>query len=65
MAAMTEEFGEAARVLNRMYEDKKSKDGENLKDLEELADLLFTLVCMANAEHIGLTNTYEKKWIKC
>lgn len=65
MAAMTEEVGEVARVLNRMYGDKKSKDGENLKNLEEeLGDLLFTLVCMANAEQIDLTNAYERKMAK-
>ena len=65
MAAMTEEVGEVARVLNRMYGDKKSKEGENLKDLEEeLGDLLFTLVCMANAEGIDLTAAYERKMDK-
>lgn len=62
MAAMTEEVGEIARVLNRMYGDKKSKDGENIKDLEEeLGDLLFSLVCMANAQKIDLTKAYERK----
>ncbi len=65
MAAMTEEVGEVARVINRMYGDKKSKDGENIKDLEEeLGDLLFTLVCMANAENISLTKAYERKMDK-
>ena len=65
MAAMTEEVGEVARVMNRMYGDKKNKDGENMKDLEEeLGDLLFTLVCMANAENIDLTKSYERKMDK-
>jgi len=65
MAAMTEEVGEVARVINRMYGDKKSKDNENIKDLEEeLGDLLFTLVCMANAEKIDLTNAYKRKMDK-
>lgn len=65
MAAMTEEVGEVARVLNRMYGDKKNKDGENIKDLEEeLGDLLFTLVCMANAEKIDLMAAYERKMNK-
>ena len=62
MAAMTEEVGEVARVVNRMYGDKKSKNGENIKNLEE--DLLFTVVCMANAENIDLTNAYEQKMNK-
>lgn len=65
MAAMTEEVGEVARVLNRMYGDKKSKDGDNLKDLEEeLGDVLFTLVCMANAENVDLTTAYARKMDK-
>ena len=65
MAAMTEEVGEVARVMNRMYGDKKSKDGENIVDLgEELGDVLFTLICMANAEGIDLTTEYERKMDK-
>ena len=65
MAAMTEEVGEVARVLNVKYGDKKSKDGENLKDLEEeLGDVLYTLVYMANAENIDLNHAYERKMDK-
>lgn len=65
MAAMSEEVGEVARVVNHMYGDKKKKDQESLKDLEEeLGDLLFTLTCMANAEGIDLTEAYERKMNK-
>ena len=65
MAAMTEEVGEVARVMNRMYGDKKSKTGENVRDLEEeLGDLLFTLTCMANAEEIDLNAAYKRKMDK-
>ncbi|MDD2409820.1 MAG: nucleotide pyrophosphohydrolase [Bacilli bacterium] len=65
MAAITEEVGELARVINTMYGDKKSKDGEIIKDLEEeIGDLLFTLVCMANAEKIDLMVAYERKMAK-
>lgn len=65
MAAMTEEVGEVARVINNMYGDKKKKDEENEKHLEEeLGDVLFTLVCMANAEGIDLSKAYEKKMDK-
>ena len=65
MAAMSEEVGEIARVMNRMYGAKKNKDGEAIKDLEEeMGDLLFSLVCMANAEGISLTNAYERKMDK-
>jgi NTP pyrophosphatase (non-canonical NTP hydrolase) len=65
MAAMTEEVGEVARVLNRMYGDKKNKDDEFIKDLEEeLGDLFFTLVCMANAEKVDLEKAYKRKMDK-
>ena len=65
MAAMTEEVGEVARVINRMYGDKKSKIGENVIDLEEeLGDLFFTLVCMANAENIDLSVAHARKMDK-
>jgi NTP pyrophosphatase (non-canonical NTP hydrolase) len=65
MAAMTEEVGEVARVINNMYGDKKKKEDENEKHLEEeLGDLLFTLVCMANAEGINLTDACERKMDK-
>jgi len=65
MAAMTEEVGEVARVLNRMYGPKKAKNDETIKDLEEeLGDVFFTLVCMANAENIDLTKAYERKMDK-
>ena len=65
MACMTEEVGEVARVINRMYGSKKNKENENIKDLEEeLGDLLFTVVCMANAENIDLVRAYERKMDK-
>jgi Predicted pyrophosphatase len=65
MAALTEEVGEVARVLNLMYGDKKRKDGELLKDLEEeIGDLLFSMVCMANAEKINLTEAYKRRMDK-
>ncbi|HOZ88979.1 MAG TPA: nucleotide pyrophosphohydrolase [Bacilli bacterium] len=65
MAAMTEEVGEVARVINNMYGDKKKKDEENEKNLvEELGDLLFTLICMANAEGINLNEAFAQKMNK-
>ncbi len=43
-------------------EIRRKKDGENLKDLEgELADLLFTIICIANDQNISLTEAYERK----
>ncbi len=65
MAAMTEEVGEVARVINRMYGSKKAKPEEAIVDLEEeLGDVLFTLTCMANAEGIDLTKAFERKMEK-
>ena len=65
MAAMTEEVGEVARVINRMYGSKKAKPEEAIVDLEEeLGDMLFTLTCMANAEGVDLTKAFERKMEK-
>lgn len=62
MAALTEEIGELARVINRMYGDKPKKDTENIKNLEEeIGDILFSLVCTANAENINLSQAWERK----
>lgn len=61
MAALTEEVGELARIVNRMYGDKPKKDTENIVNLEEeLGDILFSLICMANAENIDL----EQAWVR-
>ncbi len=60
MARLTEEVGETARVLNSAYGEKKKKP-EELHNLEgELGDLLFTIICMANAFKIDLESAYDK-----
>lgn len=65
MAALTEETGELARVMNRMYGDKPEKTNEEIKNLEEeIGDLLFSLICNANAEGISLTDCIKKKMDK-
>lgn len=62
IATMTEELGEVSRVVNNLYGDKKKKDGEMLKDLEEeLGDLLFTIICMANDQKISLNAAHNRK----
>ncbi|MDE6477523.1 MAG: nucleotide pyrophosphohydrolase, partial [Mycoplasmoidaceae bacterium] len=62
LATMTEELGEVSRVINSLYGDKKKKEGEHLKDLEEeLGDLLFTIICMANYHNISLNDAQELK----
>lgn len=65
MAALTEEIGELARVMNRLYGDKPSKNSEELKNLEEeMGDVLFSLMCNANAEGINLNEALLKKMDK-
>ena len=62
MATMTEEVGEVARVINHMYGDKQKKDTENLKNLqEELGDVLFTIICIANDQKISLDKAFQQK----
>ncbi|MHA6249123.1 nucleotide pyrophosphohydrolase [Pontibacter sp. CAU 1760] len=61
MAILTEEVGEVARIIARQYGEqsfKKSDEGKNLGD--ELADVLFVLICLANQTGINLTEALEK-----
>lgn len=62
VATMTEELGEVARLINIMYGDKNKKDSETLKSLkEELGDLMFTIICLANDQKISLSEAHELK----
>ncbi|MDD5739049.1 MAG: nucleotide pyrophosphohydrolase [Candidatus Pacebacteria bacterium] len=61
LAQLTEEVGEVSRVINRTYGDqsfKKLEEGKNLAD--ELADVLFTVICIANQTGIDLTEAFLK-----
>lgn len=69
MAILTEEVGELARIMARTYGDqsfKKSDEGKNLGD--EMADVLWVLICMANQTGIDLNEAFlknmEKKTIR-
>ena len=65
MAQLTEEVGELARIINRTYGDqsfKKSDEGSRLG--EELMDVLFVLICIANQTGIDLTEEFEKNLAK-
>ena len=56
MACLTEEVGELARIIARKYGDQSFKSGEN-KDLsEEMADVLWVLICLANQTGVDLTS---------
>jgi len=62
MARITEEVGELARAINIKYGGKKSKgDGDGREIKEELADVLFTTLAMAEAQGIDLEKVYERK----
>lgn len=60
MAALTEEVGELARVMARKYGDQSFKEGEkdNLED--EMADVLWVLLCLANQTGVNLTEAFTR-----
>jgi len=61
MAILTEEVGEVARIIARKYGDQSFKEGESDKELsDELADVLFVLICLANQTGIDLSAALEK-----
>lgn len=61
MAILTEEVGELARIMARVYGDQSFKRPEMQHNLaDELADVLFVLVCIANQTHIDLTEAVQK-----
>jgi NTP pyrophosphatase (non-canonical NTP hydrolase) len=61
LARMTEEVGEVARILNHKYGDKPKKPDEQPDDLtDEIGDVLWTLICMANNEGINLEATIQR-----
>jgi NTP pyrophosphatase (non-canonical NTP hydrolase) len=65
MAILTEEVGEVARLMSRMYGEqsfKKTEDAENAKEnlADEMADVLFVLICLANQTGVDLTAALEK-----
>jgi NTP pyrophosphatase (non-canonical NTP hydrolase) len=65
MAILTEEVGEVARLMSRVYGDQSFKDSDKDKQLsDELADVLWVLICIANQTGIDLTAAFEKNMIK-
>jgi len=62
MAQLTEEVGEVARIIARRYGEQSEKESDKNKDLgEELADVLFVLLCLANQTGIDLQDAFDKK----
>ncbi len=60
MACLTEEVGELARIIARKYGDQSFKEGEKPNLGEEMADILWVLICLANQTGIDLTEELEK-----
>jgi NTP pyrophosphatase (non-canonical NTP hydrolase) len=61
MAVLTEEVGELARIMARKYGDQSYKEGEENFDAgEEMADVLFVLICLANQTGIDLEEQFIK-----
>ena len=61
MAVLTEEVGEVARIMSRRYGDQSFKEGEDPDALaDELADVFWVLVCIANQTGVDLTAAFEK-----
>jgi len=65
MAILTEEVGELARIMARTYGDQSFKKSDLAKDLgDELADVLWVLICIANQTGIDLTDALKKNFDK-
>jgi len=65
MAILTEEVGELARLVARKYGDQSFKESDKNKELgDEMADVLWVLMCMANQTGINLTEALEKNFEK-
>lgn len=62
MAMLTEEVGEVARIIARRYGEQSEKESDKNKDLgEELADVLFVTLCLANQTGVNLQDAFDRK----
>jgi NTP pyrophosphatase (non-canonical NTP hydrolase) len=65
MAILTEEVGEVARLMARIYGDQSFRQGTNKSELsDELADVLFILLCIANQTGTDLTSAFTENILK-
>jgi NTP pyrophosphatase (non-canonical NTP hydrolase) len=65
MAILTEEVGELARIMARTYGDQSFKESEKHKDPgDEMADVLWVLICLANQTGVNLTEALHKNFEK-
>lgn len=64
-AILMEEVGELARVMARQYGEQSFKDSDKNRDLaDEIADVLWVLICLANQTGVNLTEAFEKNMVK-
>ena len=64
-AILMEEVGEVARIMARRYGEQSEKESDKTADLaDEMADVLFVLVCLANQTGVNLTDAVEKNFNK-
>jgi NTP pyrophosphatase (non-canonical NTP hydrolase) len=62
MAQLTEEVGEVARIIARRYGEQSEKESDITKDLgEELADVMFVVLCLANQTGVNLQEAFDNK----
>jgi NTP pyrophosphatase (non-canonical NTP hydrolase) len=65
LAMLTEEVGEVARIIARRYGEQSEKESDKNKDLgDEMADVLFVLICLANQTGVNLTDALAKNLAK-
>lgn len=65
MAQLTEEVGEVARIIARRYGEQSEKESDKEKDLgEELADVVFVVLCLANQTGIDLQQAFDRRMEK-
>ena len=62
MAQLTEEVGEVASIIARRYGEQSAKESDKVKDLgEELADVIFVVLCLANQTGVDLQQAFDNK----
>ncbi len=65
LAILTEEVGELARIMARTYGEQSFKDSDLEKNLaDEMADVLWVLLCLANQTGVDLTDALQKNFVK-
>ena len=64
MTILTEEVGELARVMARKYGDQSFKEGEKNNIADELTDILWVLLCIANQTGVDLTKSFKDNLVK-